>query len=121
MADLGYIKALLRRITDANTRIPLEQSFTHTLENLRFGVPDHQTRAENFQLYFLQSTTAASTGEFTIAHGLNTVPRYAIPLLELDKPGAKLVPLEVTRAADAHRIYLKSTSTSAPITLLVEG
>jgi hypothetical protein len=49
------------------------------------------------------------------------VPHYALPVLELDRPGAKVVPLEVTRAADARRIYLKSTSTSAPITLLVEG
>jgi len=30
------------------------------------------------------------------------------------------VSLEVTRPADAQRIYLKSTSTSAPFSLLVE-
>lgn len=122
MADLGYVRTLLRRITDANTRIPLEQSFTHTLENLRFGVPDHQTRAENFQLYFMQSTTAASTGEFSVVHGLPATPRYAIPLLELDRVGSRAGGLVVSRAADAARFYLKADagSTNAPILLLVE-
>lgn len=122
MADLGYVRTLLRRITDANTRIPLEQSFTHTLENLRFGVPDHQTRAGNFQCYWLQSTTAASTGEFSIQHGLGDTPRYAIPVLRLSQVGARAGGLVVSRAADNSRIYLKADagSTSAPIALLIE-
>jgi hypothetical protein len=121
VADLGFIKTLLRGIEDTKTRSVLDQAFTHVLQNLRYGVPDHQVRAENAQMYWLQSTTASDTGEFSIAHGLQTVPHYALPVLELDRPGAKVVPLEVTRAADARRIYVKSTSTSAPITLLVEG
>lgn len=121
MADKGYVLTLLRGIPDAKTRSVLEQAFTHVLDNMRLGVPEHQTRAENFQQYWLQSTTADSTGGFDIRHGLvGTTPRYAIPVLELDRVGAQLVPLEVTRAADGNRVYLKSTSTSAPITLLIE-
>lgn len=123
MADLGYVRALLRGIPDDRTRSILEQAFTHVLGNIRIGVPEHQTRAVNLQAYFLQSTTPESTGEFSIAHGLPSVPHYAIQLLELDRAGAKVVALEASRPADATRIYLKAPagSTNAAITLLVEN
>lgn len=122
MADLGFVKATLRGIPDERTRTRLETVFTHILQNLRFGAPDHQTRAENFQIYFMQSTTAQSTGEFSIAHGLPTTPRYAIPILKLDQVGAKAGGLTVSRAADTARFYLKADagSTNVPITLLIE-
>lgn len=120
MADIGYIRSLLIGIKDEATRRILTSAFEHVLGNLRVGAPAHQTRAENFQQYFENSTTASDTSEFSFAHGLVTTPKYAIPLLELDKPGAMLVPLEVSRAADNRRIYLKSTSTNAPILLLIE-
>lgn len=120
MADLGYIKALLRQIPDPTTRRALDDAFTHVLGNLRVGVPEAQTRSVNHQLYFQSSTTAASTGEFSIAHGLGQAPHVAIPVLDVSQPGARVVPLTVTRAADANRIYLKSESTSAAFWLLVE-
>lgn len=120
MADLGYVKAILRQVPDATTRRALEECFTHVLGNLRFGVPEHQTRAVNLQTYFQASTTAASTGEFSVPHGLGSAPHLAIPVLDLSQPGCKLVPLEVSRAADGARVYLKSTSTAAPLWLLVE-
>lgn len=90
------------------------------MNNQRLGVPEHQTRAENSQQYWENSTTASDTGEFSFQHGLPTTPRYAIPVLELDKPGAQVVPLEVSRAADSRRVYLKSTSTGAPVLFLIE-
>ena len=120
MADLGYIKALLRQVPDQTTRRALEECFTHVLGNIRFGVPEHKTRAVNLQTYFMASTTAASTGEFSIAHGLGSAPHLGIQVIDLSQPGAKAVPLEVSRAADGARVYLKSTSTSAPFWLLVE-
>ena len=85
-----------------------------------WGDPDHQRKATNHRGYFEVSTTASSTGEFSIAHGLGTAPTLAIPVIDLGQPGARLVPLEVTRAADAQRVYFKSTSTGALFTLLVE-
>ena len=121
MADLGYVKAQLNRVEDRNMHAALDAIFTHLLQNLRLGVPEHQTRATNMQLYWMQSTTASDTGEFSIAHGLPGTPHYAIPVLELDRPGAQVVQLEVTRAADMRRIYLKSSSPGVPITLLTEG
>jgi hypothetical protein len=120
LADLGYVKSVLRQIPDETTRRALDTVMTHLLGNIRIGVPEHHSRAVNLQSYFQTSTTAASTGEFSIAHGLPAAPRLGIAVLDLSQPGAKLVPLEVSRAADAQRIYLKSTSTSAPMWLLVE-
>lgn len=120
MADMGYIRSLLGGIKDADTKRILTQAFEHVLNNLRVGVPEHQTRSENLQAYFEESTTAASTGEFSFPHGLGTAPTLAIPVLDLGQPGATVVPLEVTRVADATRIYLKSASTSMRFTLLVE-
>lgn len=121
MADKGFIRTILQAVPDATTRRVLVQAFEHVLDNIRLGVPEHQTRAVNTQQYWQFSTTAASTGEFSIAHGLQTTPRYAVAVLDLSQPGAKLVPLEVSRAADDARVYLKSTSTGAPIVLLVEA
>lgn len=122
MADIGYVRAQLGGIQDAATKRILVTVFEHILGNLRVGVPDHQTRAENLQAYFEESTTAASTGEFSYAHGLATAPKLAIPVLDLNQPGSRLVPLEVTRVADTRRIYLKTDagSTAARFTLLVE-
>ena len=123
MADIGYVRASLGGIADATTKRVLTNIFEHILGNIRFGEPEHQTRAENFQAYYLTSTTAASTGEFSIAHGLNATPKVAVQVIDLQTVGSKFPQLEVSRAADSQRIYLKATagSTSMPFTLLVEA
>jgi hypothetical protein len=120
MADLGYVHSVLRQVPDPTTRRALETIFTHVLGNIRFGVPEQQTRAVNLQTYFQAFTTGASTGEFTVPHGMGQVPHFALMALDLSQPGSQLVPLEVSRAADVTRLYLKSTSTSAACWLLVE-
>ena len=94
--------------------------FTYLVPNLRFGPIEHQTKAENFIGFYVNSTTAASTGEFSVLHGMGRTPYLLKPVLPLDVVGAAIVPLEVSRAADAQRVYLKSTSTSAPISLYLE-
>lgn len=122
MADIGNLRRLCRAVPDPTIR----QILTEIVEELAgktgitMGDPDHQRKATNLRAYFQVSTTATSTGEFSIRHGLNTAPTVAIPVIDLGQPGASLVPLEVTRAADGQRVYLKSTSTSARVTLLVE-
>lgn len=122
MADLGYVKTLIRGIADEKTRNVLDQVFTHILSNIRLGVPEHQTRATNLQAYWQQSTSASDTSEFSIPHGFATAPSWAIPVLDLSQPGSKAGGFEVSRAADGRRVYLKAQagSTNAPITLLVE-
>ena len=123
MADLGYVKSQLTSVPDVPTRKALDNVFTHILGNIRVGVPEHQTRAVNLQAYFLQSTSASDTAEFSIAHGLPDAPHWGIILLDLSQPGAKAAGYTVSRAADGRRVYLKADagSTHAPLTLLVEA
>jgi hypothetical protein len=122
VSDIGVLRSLASGIPDVTTR----RIITEICEELvgktgvAFGDPDHQRRATNLRAFFEVSTTATSTGEFTFRHGLSEAPTLAIPVLDLGQPGAQLVPLHVTRAADGQRVYLKSSSTSARFTLLVE-
>ena len=119
MADIGYIKAELAAFQGAEKN-GLLNAFTYLLNNLAFGSVDHQTRATNFQLYYLESTTPSSSNtEFSIAHGLGSTPMTLIPVLDLGAVGSQIVPLTVSRAADDKRVYLKSSSTSAAFAVLV--
>lgn len=123
MADEGYISGLLSGVQDARLRSILEDCFRHLLREQRFGEPTNRSKATNFGAYYQGSTTGASTSEFSFLHGIAGVsPRLAIPCLDLNRPGSRLVDLEVSRAADSKRLYLKAAagSTSAPFILLVE-
>lgn len=121
MADLGGLRKLAQAIPDPTTRSVMLQIIELGFGNLTFGgVDSDDKKATNFRLYFQPSMTAASTGQFTIAHGMESTPHLAIPVLDLTQPGATLVPIEVVRAADSKRLYLKSTSTNAKVAFLVE-
>ena len=119
MASLGGLEVLLGGL-EAGTKKVLTEVFRALVPFLRFSPVEHQSKAENFAAYHMTSTTAASTGEFSFQHGLGRIPYLAIPTLDLTSSRSQIVSLEVTRPADAQRIYLKSTSTSAPFSLLVE-
>jgi hypothetical protein len=123
MADIGGLRRLMLGIPDPTTRSIMVQFVEQAFGNLTFGAVDPDNKkATNFQMYHQPSTTAASTGEFTIVHGMDRAPQIAIPVLDLSQPGAKIVPIEVVRSADSRRIYLKTSagSTSALFSLLVE-
>lgn len=120
MANPSYVEALLGGI-DRDLRAAFKRVHDYILTNLRFGPATHQTRASNFQAYYLASTTPSTANkEFTIAHGLGKAPYLVLPVLPLDQVGAATVNLQVTRAADASRIYLRSPSTHVPVWMLVE-
>jgi len=120
MASPPYVESLLGPLGTEQRQV-FKRVFDYVLSNLRLGPPAHQVRSDNHQLYYLESTTHATANtEFSILHGLGRTPYVAIPVLPLDAVGAKLVPLTVTRAADASRLYLSSSSTSAAVWLLVE-
>ena len=119
MASLGVIEALLGGL-EADTKKILTEVVRALVPNLKVGPVDHQSKSENFQSYHLVSTTAASTGEFSIVHGMGRTPYVATPTLDLTSSGLACVPLTVTRPADNQRIYLKSSVTNAPFSLLVE-
>lgn len=121
MANPEYVLAQLGGI-DSDLKRVLAAVFRYVLQNLRLGRVAHQTRLENVQAYFLNGTTAAvANAEFSIAHGLGSAPYVLLPVLDLQTVGAKLVPLTVTRAADASRVYLSSSVTSAPVSVVVEA
>lgn len=89
---------------------------------LRFGPVDHQTKAENFASFTVVSTTATSTAEFSVVHGMGRAPYRAMPVLDLNSSGMETIPLRVTRPADASRLYLKTSagSTGAVFALQLE-
>lgn len=119
MADIGYIKSELGGF-EGTQKTGLLNAFTYLLNNLAFGSGEHQTRATNFQAYYLTSTTpSVANTEFSIAHGLQSAPSVLFPVLPLNAVGSQVVPLTVSRAADGKRVYLKSSSTSAAIAVLV--
>lgn len=118
MASLGYIESSFGSV-EAGTKKALVEAFRYLLGNLSFGAVEHQTRATNFQAYWLTTTTPGTANEeFSIAHGLSQAPNFVIPIGQLNAVGSQVVPLTVSRAADATRIYLKSSSTGAAIALL---
>lgn len=100
----------------------MREIFTVILKDLRLGHPADATAMTNFGGAFYEVTTAAVAGdEFTIQHQFGRTPYLLLPVLPLDVKGAKLVPLTVSRVADAKRVYLTSTVTSATITVGLEG
>lgn len=120
MATPGYIESLVGNL-EAPLRAALVRVFDYVLRNLRFGPVTNQARTENFQAYYFVTTTPADANqEFSVAHGLGRVPYVLIPVLSLDSVNQAIVPLQVSRAADASRLYLKSSSTSAAIAIMVE-
>lgn len=120
MAEASYVKSIFGSVPDA-VKLAADRAFTYVLSNLKFGAVAHQTRATNFQAYWLTGTTSSNASEeFSIAHGLGYAPNVVFPVLSLTAINERTVNLSVTRAADAQRIYLSSPSTSAAIALLVE-
>ena len=119
MATKGYMDQLLNGLP-SDTRGPVMRAFQYLMDNLRFGLRSDRTRAENMQGYRLDATTHATADtEFSVSHGLGVAPTLLIPILPLDT-GNQIVPLVVTRAPDAARVYLRSSSTGAPISLYLE-
>jgi len=105
----------------ADLRLVFQRIAEYFFNNLRIGVPEDANRSENFQAYFFSGTTPSTANtEFSITHGLNSTPYLLIPVLNVQNVNEQLVPLKVTRAADASRVYLQSSSTSAAIRVLIE-
>lgn len=120
MANASYVESLLGGI-DRDLRAAFKRVHDYILTNLRFGPATHQTRASNWQAYYLTSTTPADANvEFSVVHGLGKAPYLLIPVLPLDRVGAATINLQVTRAADANRVYLRSPSTNVPVWILCE-
>jgi hypothetical protein len=121
MADKGYLSSIINSFP-ANLKRSLQLAFEHIIDTIRFGAVVDQSKAQNFAAYFYTATTnSTALDEFVIAHQLGQKPKNLIQILPLDAANAQMVPLTVSRAADGAYIYLKSTSTSAQIFVMVEG
>lgn len=117
MSVSGYLASLLNAL-DAETKKVLVPAFDYVTNNWRLGDND---RAQNAQWYRVSgSTPATALQEFSILHGLDTPPTKFIPVMELNSIGTQIVPLVVSRAPDAKRIYFVSLSTSAAFSGYVE-
>lgn len=117
MAALGYLDTILNAL-DTAVRQPVKEAFQYITGELALG---DNTKAENFSWYRVSGTTHATANtEFSITHGMDHAPSKLIPVIALESSGGQLVPLAVTRTADAKRIYLKSSSTGAAFVAYLE-
>ena len=120
MANKGSIDLNVNALP-AEFRLPIRDSFYEVLDNFALGVTDDE-RTINGRFYRFTSTTPASSNtEFVIRHAIGVAPIQLIPVLTLNTVGAQIVPLKVSRAADATNVYLESTSTSAVFSVLLEA
>lgn len=122
MATSSFAKSLLGSLgTDLKAMFHRysEYVFDH---NFEFGPVDHQQVTANFRGVYLRSTTAADAGtEFSVAHGLARVPNVCFQVADPLTVNSQIgVPLTVSRAADANRVYLTSTSTGVVFHLYCE-
>ncbi len=120
MADKGYVEALLNRLP-AEVKTPITSAFRFVLDNLSIGGVDDTKRAANFRWYrFDGVTSSVANQEFSIRHGQGQMPILCWPVAWLDSSGGRIVPLRVTRPADAQRMYFSSSDTSASVSILAE-
>lgn len=121
MAQLGGLEPLVGSFP-ADIKRGMVELLRAMVPFLRFGPVDHQTKCENMAGITLVSTTADSTGEFSIQHGLGRAPFRAMPCVDLNSSGMETVLLRVARPADASRIYFRAEagSTNKVFALYVE-
>lgn len=117
MANKGFVNALLNSLA-ADVRKVLNPAFEHVMDTWKLGSGDKAINAAWYR--FTATTHATANTEFSVEHGLNQVPTLLIPVLPVDAVGNALVPLTVSRVADARRVYLTSSSTGAPVCFYLE-
>lgn len=118
MATKAYVDQFLNAL-DANVRYPIRGAIWYLMDNWRLG---DGARAVNAQWYQVKGTTnAVANAEFAIRHGIGSIPKWLIPVLDVTATNAQLVPLTTSRSADATYVYLKSSVASAPFTVFLEA
>jgi hypothetical protein len=111
MAASGFVDSLLGGLETATKKV-LTEAFRYVLRSLTMGPVDHQVKAGNFDAFYVVSTTATSTGEFSIVHGMGRTPYLAKIATDLSLVGSGMPTLRVSRAADSVRVYLKADAGS---------
>lgn len=122
MADFGNVETMLSGLADQDLRKILNAVFKYIMRDQRFGRSVDGDPAQNFGGGFFSATTpSVANTEFTVPHSFARKPYLLIPVLPLDDVNAKIVRLQVSRAADANRIYLKSPDADAAVFFYLEG
>lgn len=122
MADFGFTQNMLAAVGDSKLRKILESVFRYVLKDIRFGRGVDGEPAVNMGGGFFDATTpSVANTEFSISHTFGRTPYLLIPVLPLNQVNAKIVRLQVSRAADASRVYLKSPDTDAAVFVYLEG
>lgn len=117
MSAPGYVAQLLNSL-DADTRVVLNTIFDYVMRENALG---GNTKAENFSWFRIEGVTASiANTEFSVVHGMDHIPSKLIPILPVTVVNAQLVPLTVSRAADAQRIYLMSSIAGATFDAYLE-
>lgn len=111
MASLGGLEALIGSLP-ADTKRVMTELLRALVPFLRYGPISHQGKAENFASWAIVSTTATSTGEFSVAHGLGRAPFRACQVVDLNSSGMEFVLMRVSRPADASRLYFRAEAGS---------
>ena len=121
MADTATVQTYLNALDEATRRI-FNTVFDYVLKDIRFGRATDGEVSKNFGGGFFKGTTPGTANqEFTILHTFGRKPYLGIPVLPFDQTGAKIVRLEITRPADASRVYLRSPDTDSSFFLYLEG
>lgn len=126
MSDLGVVEADIGGLSQEKDKPIWKRIFREVLKLISFGPVDAtagQKASTNLRghLYGPVVTPAVANTEFSFVHRFLGAPYLVIPVLPLDQVNAEIVPLTVSRAADARRVYLKSSETNATIFLYCEG
>lgn len=120
MASYGVIQSALNGLPAA-IRSALTAAFSELAHRLALTPTDNGVKSANFSAWRFDATTSSVVdGEFVITHGQGQTPKALLPVLPLQSSSYQLVALAQTRAADSQRIYLRSPSTGALISVLVE-
>lgn len=110
MAVPGYIGSLLNALPDEIKKV-LVPAFEYLSGNWRLG---DGARAQNAVWYAFEATTSSDVGaEFSVLHGMDSIPTKFIPVVDLTAIGSQSVIVSVSRAPDARRVYFRSLSTGA--------
>lgn len=121
MADFGNVETMLAGLPDDQRRI-FKAVFQYILKDIRLGRAIDGDPSKNFGGGFFSATTpSVAEEEFAVEHTFGRTPYLLIPVLPLDEVGATIVPLQVSRAADNAKVYLKSTFTDQPVFFYLEG
>lgn len=121
MASIGYVDTLIAPLPQ-EVRKALTDCFSYAFATTLWGPVVNGRRAVNGQQYFISFMLPnVANQEIAIPHGLSAIPNLAVPVLDVRSANSAIVPLTITRKADDHYLYLKSSATGVPVTLLVDG